>query len=78
MACDQKRRKFGIEGALSVAYGAGLRVSDLDSGRITSWITRMAAPCSSRCVAKLCRKVWGDTRLEMPAALAAACMARLI
>ncbi len=24
-------------------------------------------PHSSRCVAKLCHKVWGDTRLEMPA-----------
>ena len=33
--------------------------------------------CSSRCVAKLCRKVWGDTRLSISAVWAAAWQARL-
>lgn len=32
---------------------------------------------SSRCVAKLCRRVWGDTRLAMPAVRAASRTTRL-
>ena len=37
----------------------------------------MSTPCSSRWVAKLCRSVWGDTRLEIPARSLAAVTARL-
>ena len=38
-----------------------------------TWITRISTFCSSRCVAKLCRSVYGDTRLAMPARFLAAC-----
>ena len=34
----------------------------------STWITRMSTFCSSRWVAKLCRSVWRETRLSMPAA----------
>jgi len=34
-------------------------------------MVRRSAPASSRCVAKLCRSVCGETRLVMPAAFAA-------
>src|SRR5712692_6983837 len=38
----------------------------------STWMTRMSVSCSSRCVAKLCRSVCGDTRFLIPAASAAA------
>src|SRR5271169_5070886 len=40
-------------------------------------MTRMSVSCSSRCVAKLCRSVCGDTRFLIPAVSAAAWTARL-
>src|SRR5215472_11742653 len=40
-------------------------------------MTRMSVSCSSRWVAKLCRRVCGDTRFLIPAASAAAWTARL-
>ena len=40
-------------------------------------MTRMSVSCSSKCVAKLCRSVCGDTRFLIPAASAAAWTARL-
>src|SRR5437879_2910745 len=40
-------------------------------------MTRMSVSCSKRWVAKLCRRVCGDTRFLIPAASAAAWTARL-
>jgi hypothetical protein len=42
----------------------------------SAWMTRISTPSSSKCVAKLCRKVCGPTRLAMSAAAAASTTTR--
>src|SRR5713226_10361176 len=41
----------------------------------STWIVRRSVPASSKWVAKQWRKMWGDTRLSMPAFFLASCTA---
>ena len=66
---DARVKGRGVELGMAEPH-PGLR-----RGRL--WMTRMSVSCSSRCVAKLCRSVCGDTRFLIPAASAAAWTARL-
>jgi hypothetical protein len=55
----------------------GQHVQLLVAEQHCTWITRISTFCSSRWVAKLCRRVCIETRLSIRAAKAASCTARL-
>ena len=54
--------------ALTWVYPAVVRMEVWQS---KAWITRMSVPASSKCVAKLCLRMCGVTRLERPTDAAA-------
>jgi hypothetical protein len=54
-----------VEIAMTPHYDSARKASTFPS----TWITRMSVLCSSRGVAKLCRKVCSDTRLSISGSL---------